>query len=182
MGALMFRRRVYAEVQRDRRFTATAWLLVIATGFLSQLGSYGSVDAGQWLGRSAIGAISVALGFGIAATAISWVGRAVFNSGVTFWGLVRALGLTYVWRVVGLVGILGLSSSLAWLMASGRLLGALLGLVAWMTAAKEALGLRWDQTVVTVFLGWAVLMVMMSGMGLLLLGVNAALSGGLFGF
>ena len=179
---LTFRRQVYAEVEDDTGFTTTAWLLVMVVSFLSQVGSQVSASYGDWLARSAGGTILTVIGFGVAATVMSWVGRAFFGSRVRFRGLVRALGLAYVWNIVGVVGVLGISPGLGWLVAPARVLGATLGLVSWGLAAKEALGLRWGQTVLTVGLGWGFLLLMMVGMALISLGVGFVLSGGLFGF
>jgi hypothetical protein len=179
---LTFRRQVYAEVEDDTGFTTTAWLLVMVVSFVSQVGSQVSGNHGNWLARSAGGTILMVVGFGVAATVMSWVGRAFFGSRVKFRGLVRALGLAYVWNIVGVVGILGVNPGLGWLAAPARVVGATLGLGSWMLAAKEALGLRWDQTVLTVGLGWGFLLLMMVGMALMSLGVGVVLLGGLFGF
>jgi hypothetical protein len=180
-GALTLRREVYAEVVGDDGFTATAWLLVTLIGFVNQLSSYASEDVMVWLGRSVLGTVSVVVGFTVAASVISWAGRTVFGSGVKFRGLVRALGLAYVWHLVGVMGAVGVSSGLVWLAVVGRAASEVLGLVAWFTAAREALGLRWGQTVATVLVGWVLLLLMVSGTGLLFLGMNVAMSGGLFG-
>jgi len=42
IGALTFRRGVYAEVEADKAFTATAWILVVIFALLNQLGSNAS--------------------------------------------------------------------------------------------------------------------------------------------
>lgn len=182
VDALAFRSRVYREVEEDTAFTTTAWVLVIVVSFLSQLGSQVSGNYRDWLGKTAGGTILTVVGFAAAATVISWVGRAFFGSRVRFRGLVRTLGLAYVWNVVGVVGALAIYPELARFAAWARALGAALGLLAWMAAAKEALGLGWGQTVLTVVLGWVFLLLMMAGMALILLGAGVVLSGGLFGF
>jgi hypothetical protein len=46
VGALTFRRGVYAEVEADRMFTAAAWIIVVFFAFLNQLGSYASESFG----------------------------------------------------------------------------------------------------------------------------------------
>jgi hypothetical protein len=48
-------------------------------------------------------------------------------------------------------------------------------LIAWFVAAKEALDLEWAQTIITVLIGWLVLIVMaiIAGAVLGLLGVTA---------
>jgi Na+/H+-dicarboxylate symporter len=57
-------------------------------------------------------------------------------------------------------------------------------IAAWFIAAKEALDLEWLQTIVTVFLGWLVFVVIsivIGGLVLGLFGLGAAAVGGLLG-
>jgi hypothetical protein len=57
----------------------------------------------------------------------------------------------------------------------------ILGLIAWLVAAKEALDLEWVQTIVTVLLGWIALFVItvVGGIIIGLLGLGTATLGGL---
>ena len=184
MGALTFRRGVYAEVEKDSTFTTTAWIIVIVIGFLNQLGSTIYENFFYWLISAAIGTIFVVLGFAAAAFIINWVGRTVFNAEVTFEELVRTLGLAYVWNIVGVVGALvAFSPTLSCVTAPVRILAWLLGLIAWFMAAKEALDLEWVETVVSVIIGWIVMFAIILAAGLVVgaLGFGAALVGGLLG-
>ncbi|MFQ5885810.1 MAG: YIP1 family protein [Anaerolineae bacterium] len=183
IGAFTFRSGVYKEVEEDTTFTTTAWLLVIVIGFLNQLGSHASRNLINWLGGAVVGTVVVIIGFAVGAFIINWVGRTVFNAEVTFDELVRTLGLAYVWNIVGVIGILAaLSSTLGCLLTPVTFLAAILGLIAWLVAAKEALDLEWVQTIVTVFLGWvvmAIITIVVGGFVLGLLGLGAAAVGGL---
>ncbi len=182
IGAFTFRSGVYKEVERDATFTQTAWLLVIAVGFLNQLGSRVSGRPFHWLIGAILGTIGVVIGFGVGAFIVNWVGRTVFNADVTFEELVRTLGLAYVWNVVGVVGILtGFSKALSCLLAPVTFAAAILGLISWFVAAKEALDLEWVQTIATVILGWIALAVIMlvTGAVLGMLGLGVAAVGGL---
>ena len=184
IGAFTFRSGVYKEVEEDTTFTTTAWLLVIVVGFLSQLGSHASRNLINWLGGAIVGTIFVVIGFVVGAFIVNWVGRTVFNADVTFDELVRTLGLAYVWNIVGVVGALAaFSPTLSCLLTPAFVVAAILGLVAWLVAAKEALDLEWVQTIVTVFLGWIALFVIMIVGGIIigLLGLGAAAVGGLTG-
>jgi hypothetical protein len=60
----------------------------------------------------------------------------------------------------------------------------ILGLVAWFVAAKEALDLEWGQTIITVILGWLVILVfsIITSLILTALGVGAATVWSAFGF
>ena len=171
IGAFTFRKGVYKEVEHDASFTGTAWLIVVVVALLSQLGAFGFGEA--WLVATLIGTVVSVVGFAIAAFIVSWVGKAVYNADVTFDEMVRTLGLAYVWRVVGLLGVFG--GFLSCLVAPALIAAFILGLVAWFVAAKEALDLEWGQTIVTVILGWLVLVVISIITGLILgaLGIGA---------
>lgn len=187
IGAFTFRRGVYSEVEHDSSFTTTAWILVAIVGFLSQIGSNadGNLDEPlRWIFASVVGTLFVLLSFAVGAVIISFVGRTVFNAEVTFDELVRTLGLAYVWNVIGVLAVLGaVSDTLACVIAPAQFAGALLGLVAWFVAAKEALDLEWVQVVVTVVIGWIVgfVILLLAGGVLGLLGLGAAAAGGLLG-
>jgi hypothetical protein len=177
IGAFTFRQDVYAEVERDTTFTTTAWIMVAVISFLNQLGSRASDNLIRWLVGAIIGTILMILGFAIAIYIINWVGRTVFNADVTFDELVRTLGLAYIWNIVGVLGALvAFSRFLQCVTAPAFILAAILGLVAWFLAAKEALDLDWAQTIVTVFIGWVVMMAitLFTGVVLTILGLGTA--------
>ena len=181
-GAFTFKREVFAEVENDPSFTSTAWLIVIVVGFLNQLGSHAGQGATKWILGAVLGTVGVVIGFAVAAMVISIVGKSVFNAQVTFDELVRTLGLAYVWNVIGFIGVLaGFSRALSCLLWPVLFLGAILGLIAWFVAAKEALDLEWSQTIITVVIGWIALLVVLviTGAILGLIGVAAAGIGGL---
>jgi hypothetical protein len=182
VGAFTFRREVYSEVEHDTSFTTTAWLIVVIVAFLNQLGSFAKVDILGWLIGAVVGTIFAVIGFAVAAVIISWVGKAVFNAEVSFDEMVRTLGLAYVWNIVGVLGILGIVPALGCIIAPVVFIAAILGLVAWFIAAKEALDLEWLQTIVTVFLGWVALIIITALGGIILgiFGLGAAAIGGLF--
>jgi len=184
IGAFTFRREVYAEVEKDAAFSTTAWILVVVVAFINQLGAAASRDLLGWLFGAVAGTVFAVIGFALGAFVISLVGRAAFNADVTFEEMVRTLGLAYVWQVVGVFGIVGvLAPALACLTGAALLAAALLGLVAWFLATKEALDLEWLQTIVTVIIGWLVVAAIMVAGGIVLglLGFGAAGLGGLLG-
>ena len=186
IGAFTFRRGIYAEVEKDTTFTSTAWLLVVVVGFLNQLGSNASPNLVSWLGGAIVGTIFAVAGFALAAVVISWVGRGLFKAQVTFEELVRTLGLAYVWNVVGVIGVLaGLIAVLGCVLAPVMIVAAILLIVAWFMAAKEALDLGWGETIITVIVGWIVMMAIMFVGSLVLGGIfgpGAAATGGILGF
>ena len=183
MGAFTFRKGVYAEVEVDANFTTTAWVLVAVVAFLNQIGTYASGNLLNWLLGAVVGTIFTVIGFAVGALVINWVGRAVFKAEVSFDELVRTLGLAYVWQVVGVLGILSaFSSALSCVLAPIMVITGILTIVAWFIAAKEALDLDWVQTIVTVFLGFIVMVVitLLAGLVLGALGFGAAALFGLF--
>ena len=184
IGAFTFRRRVYAEVERDTAFTLTALLLVAAIAFLNQLGIHASTQVLNWLGSAVVGTIWSVISFAIAAYIMSWMGRSLFEADVTFGELVRTLGLAYVWTIVVVIGIVaGLSNALSWLLAPALVVGWVMLVVSWFVAAKEALDLGVGRTIITVALGWLVFgLIMAIGSWLLeLSGLTAAGVGSMFG-
>ena len=163
MKAFMFNKDVYSEVEHDTSFTTTAWIIVAATAFLGSLGStFGASGFDQPVAGITgvlVGTVVGIIGFAVGTAIITWVGQAVFKAEVTFDELVRTLGLAYIWRVVGVLSIVGaFSSALACVTAPISLAAAIAGLFSWFIAAKEALDLDWTQTIVTVLLGWAAIM------------------------
>ncbi len=184
IGAFTFRKGIYAEVEQDSSFTTTAWIIVVVVAFLNQLGSFASGNLVNWLISAVVGTIFAVIGFAVGALVINWVGRSVFKAEVSFDELVRTLGLAYVWQVVGVLGILSaISTALSCVLAPIMILTAILTIVAWFMAAKEALDLEWVQTIVTVVLGWIALFVitLLAGLVLGMFGLGAAALGGFFG-
>ncbi len=183
IGAFTFRKGIYEEVEHDVSFTSTAWLIVVVTAFLSSLGS-GTSDniLNRFLGAG-VGTIFTVIGFAVATFVISWIGKTLFQADVSFEELVRTLGLAYVWNAIGVIGIVSvISDTLSCLLWPVTLAAALLGLAAWFVAAREALDLEWVQTIVTVIIGWVVMMAIGIVASLIVgaLGLGALALGGLF--
>lgn len=179
IGAFTFRKGVYKDVENDASFTGTAWLIVIVVALLSMLGASGFREG--WFLATLIGTVTNVVGFGIAAFVVAWVGKAFFQADVDFNEMVRTLGLAYVWRVIGVLGILG--GFLSCLLAPVQFVAFIAGLVAWFIAAKEALDLEWGQTILTVIIGWLVIVAISIITGLILgaLGIGAYAIGSAFG-
>lgn len=185
IGAFTFRSGVYAEVEKDPTFTTTAWILVAVVALLNQIGSFASSELVNWLVGAVVGTIFAVVAFAVGALVINWVGRGVYKADVTFDELVRTLGLAYVWQVVGVLGILSaFSATLSCILAPVMVIAAILLVVAWFIAAKEALDLDWVKTIITVILGWLSLIVITAIAGIVvgLLGFGGAALGGLLGF
>ena len=184
IGALTFRRGVYAEVEADKTFTATAWILVVIFALLNQLGSHASQSIFDWLVSTGIGTLTAIAAFAIAAAVISWVGRGIYNAEVTFNELVRTMGLASIWTAVGVLGIIAaFSDALSCILGPVIVISWIALVVAWFVAVHEALDLTWGKTIITVIIGfipWAIIM-SLTGVVLSLLGLTANGFGSLFG-
>ena len=186
MGAYMFRKEVYAEVEKDESFTSTAWMLVAVFAFLSQVGSQAGMLATRgvvgWIIAAVVGTLFALLGFALSAFVISWVGKTFFQADVNFGEVVRVLGLASVWQLIGFLGILSIvSTSLVCILSPLLIVAAILSIAAWLIAVKEALDLDWTKTVITVIVGFVVnfIVLAIAGtiLGLLGFGAAAALGG-----
>ncbi|HSB65317.1 MAG TPA: YIP1 family protein [Anaerolineales bacterium] len=184
IGALTFRRGVYAEVEADKTFTATAWILVVIFALLNQLGSYASQSIFNWLVGTGIGVLTAIGGFAIAAVVISWVGRRIFSAKVSFGELVRTMGLASIWTVVGVLGVIAtFSDALSCILGPVIVISWVALVVAWFVAVHEALDLTWGKTIITVIIGfipWAIIL-SLTGVVLSLLDLTATGFGSLFG-
>ena len=184
IGALTFRRGVYAEVEADKTFTATAWILVVIFALLNQLGSYASQSIFDWLVGAGIGVLTAIAGFAVAAAVISWVGRRSFSAEVTFDELVRTMGLASIWTAVGVLGVIAaFSKALSYILGPVIVISWVALVAAWFVAVHEALDLTWGKTIITVIIGfipWAIIMTL-TGVVLSLLGLTANGFGSLFG-
>jgi len=180
IGAFTFRKGVYADVENDASFTSMAWIIVAVVSLLNSLGSFAFGEG--WLLSTLIGTVMSVIFFGAACFVVAWVGKAFFKADVTFEEMVRTLGLAYVWRIIGVLGILG--GVISCILAPALIVAAILGLVAWFVAAKEALDLEWGQTIVTVIIGWILVFIgtVITGVFLGLLGIGAASVWSAFGF
>jgi hypothetical protein len=181
MGAFTFRREVYAEVEHDASFTGTAWAIVAVVAFLNQLGSAAATaeSTTTLIIGAVVGTAFTVLGFAVGAYVIAWLGKALFQAEVSFDELVRALGLAYVWNAVGVLGLLAfISPTLVCIISPALLLAGLLSIYSWFIAAREALDLDTVQTIITVVVGWVVVIAVSALAGIVLgilgLGVGAA--------
>jgi hypothetical protein len=159
-------------------------LLVAVASFLNGLGTGSAENIFRLTIGAALGTFFTLVAFAVATFVISWVGKAIFSAEVTFDELVRSLGLAYVWNAIGVLGIVSLVSDLLSCAVAPITVGAsLLGLIAWFVAAKEALDLEWGPTIVTVIIGWVVLVgiTVVAGLILGIFGLGAYAVGSLFG-
>jgi hypothetical protein len=173
VGAITFKKGVYASVAADQAFTSNAWLIVVVAAVLNQFGSRAST-IGNGFFRYFIGSVflsAVAVGaFAVAVFLVARLSGAMFKANVTFEQAARALGLAYIWRVVGFIGILSVIPLLGCLTAPISILAWLAGLAADLFAVKESTNMEWTGTIVVAVIAtvatWAIL-----GIAALILGL-----------
>ncbi|MGH2583178.1 MAG: YIP1 family protein [Anaerolineales bacterium] len=187
IGALTFKRQVYADVEKDQSFNTTAWAIVAGLALITQFGTYwfAAEDTTSAAIAGAVGTLITVAGFAVGAWVIAWLGKAMFKADVTFSEMVRTLGLAYIWNFFGALAALGnFIPLLGCLTAPGACIGWILGLVSYFIATQEALDLDTGQTVITVIAGWVVTFLIIASATFVvgLLGVSAGAAGGLFNF
>lgn len=193
MGAFTFKREVYADVKKDTTFTPTAWGIVIVVQVVNQLAGYlaagaiaaatvgalGLGNVGTAMSGSLVGSLlSMVIGvaaFAAAAWVITFVAKSMFQATVTFDEVVRTVGLANVWGIVGVLTILAVISPV-FLCLTGivGLAAAVLSAVASAIAVKEAVGLDWTQTIITIVIAWVVLFVVTAVLGTIVAGIGLA--------
>ncbi|MCL5429637.1 MAG: YIP1 family protein [Chloroflexi bacterium] len=188
IGAFTFKREVYADVKKDTSFTPTAWGIVVVVNVINQLAGYLAAGAiavatlgalGEFGDLGAVGAatsaslvgsiVSMVIGvvaFAVGAYAIMFVANSVFKATVKFDEVVRTVGLAYVWQIVGVLVVLAIISP-AFLCLTGilGLAAAVLSAVASAIAIKEAIGLDWTQTIVTIVIAWIAIFIVTAILG-----------------
>ena len=162
IGALTFRKGIYAEVKNDVKFTWTAILIVVVVSFLNRLGSYVNiithpeVSYSGWLIASLIGAVILIIGFFVVVFIIWGLGIFILKADNSFSQIVRILGLGYVWAVVGLLGLFALPEPLNDILDLIAAAALVLVLIAWLFGMKDAFNSGWLLTAIVVLVAWLV--------------------------
>jgi hypothetical protein len=172
IGAFTFKPGIYSDVKKDAGFNGSAWLIVVITAILNSIGTSAAASHGRfwiWLVSALVAAVFTVAGFALACFVIAWVGKTVFNTTASFNEIVRPLGLARVWHIVGVLGLLALiTPALGCVTGIFSFTAGILGFIAWLIAAREALGLEWPQTIATVVLGMIVVLLVSVISGLVL--------------
>jgi hypothetical protein len=173
----------YEEAEADTSLTQEALMVVILVSIVGGIGSFLGGIIGGDIGAAIIGLIvAVVLGvinYYIWAYITYFVGTNLFEGTADPGELLRTLGYASSPRVLG---ILGFIPCVGWLIA---LIGGIWALVAGVVAVRQALDFDTTKAVITVIIGWAIILIITLVIGTVLgigaLGVGAlsgALSGG----
>ncbi len=160
MRAALLDKEFYKEAEADDSLNQEALLIVIIVSVISGIGSF---FAGLIAGKpgAAFLALIINSGIGVAnyyiwAYVTHFIGTNLFDGDADPGELLRVLGYASGPR---LLGFLGFIPCIGWLIA---LAGAIWSLVAAFYGMQEALDLDTTETLITVFLGWLVVLIINS--------------------
>jgi hypothetical protein len=152
VDAIKFKKGVYAAVAADQAFTSNAWLIVMVVSVLNQLGNRapGARDSVfRWLVSGVVLGVFGIGAFALAVYLVVWLAGVMFKANVKFEQAARALGLAYIWRLVGFIGIISaISPLLGCLYAPISFIAGLAGLAADLFAIKESTNMDWTGSIV----------------------------------
>lgn len=161
---------VYEELERDTTATTQAFLVVLVVSFLSALGG-----AAANIGRPGqaitmlIGAmVAAVIGWVIWSFVTYWVGTAIFKGTATPGELLRTIGFAYTPNVLGVFSFVPCFGPLV------ALAGSIWSLVAGVVAVRQALDFDTGKAIITVVIGWLIVLAVtavlsISGLGVLAL-------------
>jgi hypothetical protein len=159
----------YEEAETNTALTQEALMVVVIVSLLSGIGSFlGGLFTG--IGAAFIGLILAVVlgvvGYYIWAYVTHWVGTNLFHGTATVDELLRTLGYANGPRALGFFAFIPCIGPLI------GLAGAIWALVAGVVAVRQALNFDTTNAVVTVLIGWIIVMVISVVLGVLL-GVGA---------
>ncbi len=160
--AIMFKTEVYPEVARDKGFMKSAWIILIVSHLVTQLGAWAiflSFPAafGGGFGKYIL-SVLVATAVGVAAFVgamfvLSWATKQFFNMAIPWDDFFRPLALAQVFLVVGILALVFSFSLGTWALAS--FITWLASIAAWIAslfAIKAITGFDWGKTFILVLI------------------------------
>lgn len=160
MRAALLDKEFYKEVEADTSLNQEALMIVVAVSVIAGIGSFFAVlIAGTPLKAFLALIVNSAIGvanYYIWAYVTHYIGTNLFSGDADPGELLRVLGYASAPRLLGLLGFI---PCIGWLFALG---GAIWALVAAFYGVREALDLDTTETLITVFLGWLVVLIINS--------------------
>ena len=151
MRIIKFDATVWAEIEHDENATAEAAVVVVAAAILSALGA--GIRGGGVQGFIVSLLVGTLLNWLLWSLVTMFIGTRLFGGESDFWEMARCLGYANAPAALGIFGAI-------------PCLGALVGLVAWVLslvlgffATREALDLPTDKTIITIVIGWVVVLI-----------------------
>jgi hypothetical protein len=162
---------LYEEVEADTSLNQEALIVVILVSILSGIGSFLQVvlngDIGAALLALVVGVVLGVASYYIWAYVTYFVGTNLFGGTADAGELLRVLGYASGPRVLGVLGFIPCVGGLA------SLVGAIWALVAGVIAVREALDFDTTKAVLTVIIGWVIVLVLSIAVGVVF-GIGAA--------
>ena len=162
---------LYEEVEADTSLTQEALMVVILVSIASGIGSFLAGVIGGDIGAALIGLIFAVimgvLGYYIWAYITYFVGTNLFGGTADVGELLRTLGYASGPRVLGVLAFIPCLGGLA------SLIGAIWALVAGVVAVRQALDFDTTKAILTVIIGWVIVLVISIVVGAVL-GIGAA--------
>ena len=176
--AAMLDVKFYNEAEADTNLTQEALMVVILVSIAAGIGSFLGGILGGGLGAAFIGLILAVvigvLGYYVWAYVTYFVGTSLFGGTADVGELLRTLGYASGPRVLS---ILSFIPCVGWLIS---LAGAIWALVAGVIAVREALDFDTTKAVITVIIGWVIVLIISLVIGAVV-GVGAVGLGALGG-
>jgi hypothetical protein len=162
---------LYEEVEADTSLNQEALIVVILVSVLSGIGGFlqgvFNGDIGAALLALVVGVVLGVVSYYIWAYVTYFVGTNLFGGTADAGELLRVLGYASGPRVLGVLGFIPCVGGLA------GLVGAIWALVAGVIAVREALDFDTTKAVLTVIIGWVIVLVISIAVGLVF-GIGAA--------
>jgi hypothetical protein len=157
---LRFDNTVYSEIEHDETANTEAAVVVLVAAFLAALGS-GFASQGFILAFILRLLAGVLLQWLLWSYVTMFVGTRLFGGKATFWEMARCLGYANAPTALGLLGVIPCLGLIAGLVAF------VLSLVFGFLATREALDLPTDKTIITIVIGWVIVVIIYIVLGLL---------------
>lgn len=161
--AMSLDRTFYQEVAYNERYSQEALMVVIVTAVLTGIGGFlGGVVRGNFFSALIgllVGVVMAVVGYYLWAYIVQFVGKSMFQGEATVPQLLRTLGYAYAPTALGILSFIPCVGGLI------ALIGSIWSLVCGFFAVRETHKLSDGQTIVTVVVGWLVVVVITAIVG-----------------
>jgi hypothetical protein len=169
---------LYEEVEANQNLTSQAVAVVVIAAIASGIGSaLGAIIMGRgiggFFGSLILSPITTMIGYLIWAALTYFIGTKLFEGTADYGEMLRAIGYSYAPQVLSLVSFI---PCLGWIIS---LVGSIWSLVAGVIAVRQALDIDTTKAIITVVIGWAVVIVLT--IILSVIGIGGAMAFGALG-
>jgi len=151
MRIVKFDHTVWAEIEHDENANIEAGVIVVGSALLSSIGSA--------IGGGGFGGFLIGLLGGVLLSWLLWswvtqmIGTKLFGGEADFWEVARCLGYATAPTALGILAVI---PCIGWLVG---IAAWILSLVLGFFATREALDLPTDKTIITIAIGWVVVLI-----------------------